>query len=240
MRMRKKKNSSARIERCAQYLVRDPSSIYNDAYAPFSDELRGGRVYLELGCGKGDFICGMAARDPDGVYYAVERIDSIMMFALEKRRAQLESDASLPDNVRFIIGDASRVAEWFAPGTLCAIFLNFSDPWPKKGYYKRRMTYRGFLSEYSKILVPGGELRVKTDNVVLFDFTLEELASSDFDIIRQTRDLHNSEYAVGNIETEYERRFSEAGVPNNAVWAANRRGADSAGEGCAQSSDTQS
>ena len=224
MRMRKKKNSDARIARCAEYLIKDaPSVTASDIYAPFPDEMRGARVYLELGCGKGGFICDMAKSHPENVYYAVERVDSVILFALEKRKAQMESSPELPDNVRFIIGNAADVCEWFPSGSLSGIYLNFSDPWPKKGYYKRRMTYRDFLARYAQVLADGGELRVKTDNVTLFDFTLAELGESPFTVAWQTRDLHGSEYADGNIMTEYERRFAADGVKINALCAVKER-----------------
>ena len=220
MRMRKKKNSDARIERCAEFLVREPVEIKEKGiYMPFPAELSGAPVCLELGCGKGDFVCGMAKAHPDRVFYAVERIDSVMLFALEKRAQQMTDEPELPDNVRFIIGNAALVGEWFPDGSLSEIHLNFSDPWPKKGYYKRRMTYREFLAVYARVLAPGGELHVKTDNTILFDFTLEEIEASPFELVWQTRDLHGSEYAVGNVMTEYERRFTEEGVKINALCA---------------------
>lgn len=81
------------------------------------------------------------------------------------------------------------------------------------------MTYRAFLELYAQVLAPGGELHVKTDNDILFDFTLEELKSAPFELLWQTRDLHSSEYCGGNIETEYERRFIEEGVSINALAA---------------------
>ncbi len=224
MRMRKKKNSDARIEKCERFLIREPETVLSSGiYAPFPKELSGAPVSLELGCGKGSFICEMAVRHPDTVFYAVERIDSVMLFALERRAAQLaDAEAGgtvLPDNVRFIIGNAANADTWFPAGSLSDIYLNFSDPWPKKGYYKRRMTYRDFLSVYARILAPGGRLHVKTDNTVLFDFTLEELGTSPFRLEWQTRDLHGSEFADGNVMTEYEGRFAAEGVKINALLA---------------------
>lgn len=97
------------------------------------------------------------------------------------------------------------------------IYLNFSDPWPKKGYAKRRLTHRDFLALYRTLLVPGGEIRLKTDNTGLFDFTLAEAEEDGWALSRLTRDLHHSEWAEGNIMTEYERNFSSQGVPINAV-----------------------
>ncbi len=220
MRMRKKRNSDSRIEKCAALLVRPPEILMeNGVYAPFPEELMGASVSLELGCGKGDFICGMAKAHPDRLFYAVERIDSVMLFALEKRAALLADEPELPDNVRFIVGNAADAANWFPENSVSDIYLNFSDPWPKKGYYKRRMTYRGFLDVYARVMKNGGELHVKTDNSVLFDFSLEELAESPFSVLWQTRDLHSSQFADGNVMTEYERRFTDMGVPINALCA---------------------
>lgn len=222
MRMRKKKNSQNRIEKCSRLLINRPSEeTFSDIYAPFPEHLRGLPVCLEIGCGKGDFVCGMAKQHPDRLFYAVERISDVMLFALEKRTAQLAEDPSLPDNVRFIIGNAQDAETWFAPDSLSGVYLNFSDPWPKKGYYKRRLTYRGFLSIYSRLLAPGDTLNVKTDNVILFDFTLEELPESPFSLLWHTRDLHASEWGEGNVVTEYERRFTELGTPINALCAVN-------------------
>ncbi len=224
MRMRKKKNSQNRIEKCSRLLINEPQNeTFSDIYAPFPEELRGLPVCLEIGCGKGDFVCGMAKQNPDKLFYAVERISDVMLFALEKRNAQLEEDPTLPDNVRFIIGNAQNAEGWFTPDSLSAIYLNFSDPWPKKGYYKRRLTYRGFLSIYSKLLSDGGTLNVKTDNQVLFNFSLEEIPESPFELLWHTRDLHKSEHNEGNIVTEYETRFTEMGMPINALSARNKK-----------------
>lgn len=222
MRMRKKKNSQNRIEKCASLLIENPSDItFSDIYAPFPEELHSLPVYIEFGCGKGDFVCGMAKKHPDRLFYAVERISDVMLFALEKRSAQMAEDPTLPDNVRFIIGNAQNAEEWFAPDSLSGVYLNFSDPWPKKGYYKRRLTYRGFLDIYSRLTKKGGTLNLKTDNVTLFDFTLEEIPESKYSLTWQTRDLHNSDRADGNIMTEYERRFTEEGICINSLEAAN-------------------
>ena len=97
------------------------------------------------------------------------------------------------------------------------IFLNFSDPWPKKGYAKRRLTHRKYLAVYMNLLKDGGTLRFKTDNVGLFDFSLEEIEAMGLTPEIVTRDLHASEWNEGNIMTEYERNFSEQGVKINML-----------------------
>jgi tRNA (guanine-N7-)-methyltransferase len=128
--------------------------------------------------------------------------------ALEKAMAAKDSR---PDNLRFIIGDARNLTEYFVPHSFDRIYLNFSDPWPKTGYAKRRLTHRGFLELYRSLLIEGGLLILKTDNEGLFDFSLEEFAAMGLTIEWQTRNLHASEAAADNVMTEYERHFSELG-----------------------------
>ena len=113
------------------------------------------------------------------------------------------------DNLRFIIGDAKLLQENIPPESIDCIYLNFSDPWPKAGHAKRRLTHRSFLDIYKKILAKDGLMRFKTDNVGLFDFSLEEFAEYGAQIIWQTRDLHASDKNVDNVMTEYEKNFSD-------------------------------
>ena len=112
---------------------------------------------------------------------------------------------------------AKALPRIFAPGTVDAIFLNFSDPWPKKGYAKRRLTHRKYLAMYMNLLKNGGTLRFKTDNVGLFNFSLEEIEAMGLTPSVVTRDLHASEWNEGNIMTEYERNFSEQGMKINML-----------------------
>ena len=100
------------------------------------------------------------------------------------------------------------------------LYLNFSDPWPKSGHAKRRLTHRGFLEIYRRILKPDGILKLKTDNVGLFDFSLEEFEACGMHILWQTRDLHNTDRQADNVMTEYEKNFSEKGFPICSAWVA--------------------
>ncbi|MBR5601399.1 MAG: tRNA (guanosine(46)-N7)-methyltransferase TrmB, partial [Clostridia bacterium] len=116
-------------------------------------------------------------------------------------------------NLRFIIGNAEHLPEWLPAHSLSCIYLNFSDPWPKSGYKKRRLTHRGFLEKYRELLVPGGMLKFKTDNHDLFFFSLEEFEACGLEIVWKTEDLHASELAASNVMTEYEANFSSKGMP---------------------------
>ena len=199
MRMRRKKNGDARREACAEYILKDKSEI---------DEMRkAGKLpcRLEIGCGKGDFAVCASQKYQSEPYIAMELISDVALCALEKAKA------AGCENLKFIIGNAKNLGQWFEPGDIKVLYLNFSDPWPKKGHTKRRLTYRGFLEIYRSLLSPDGMICFKTDNQALFDFSLEEFEAAGFALSELTRDLHNSPYNSDNIETEYERNFSAKG-----------------------------
>jgi tRNA (guanine-N7-)-methyltransferase len=207
MRARKKKNCEARVNACSDLLISEPSQM-NDYKEKLPAE-------IEIGCGKGGFVCELAKRNPDKFYFAVELVTDVLVTALERAK-----DEEIT-NVRFLNVNALRLPEFFAEGEISKIYLNFSDPWPKSRHDKRRLTYREFLKTYKKFLAKGGLLVMKTDNDNLFDFTLEELSEADFRLDVLSRDLHNSEYNEGNIMTEYEKNFSEKGVPIKYLRATN-------------------
>ena len=211
MRMRKKKHGEERLAACSPLLCERPETPFADPAAIFG---RDTDVYLEIGCGKGDFAVGMAAAHPDVSFIAMEKVSDVLVLAAEKAGRAADTR---PDNLRFIRGDARDLAAWFAPASLAGIYLNFSDPWPKAGHAKRRLTHRTFLESYISLVKPGGILALKTDNVGLFDFTLEELAALGLEPFFVTRDLHASSEAEGNVMTEYERNFSSQGMPIHAL-----------------------
>lgn len=211
MRMRKKKHGEERLAACDALLLTPPAEPIADPAAIFA---RDAGVYLEIGCGKGDFACGMAAAHPECSFIAMEKVSDVLVLAAEKA---IRLADTRPDNLRFIRGDARDLAAWFAPDTLSGIYLNFSDPWPKAGHAKRRLTYRGFLSVYFSLLKAGGTFALKTDNASLFAFTQEELAALGQTPEFITEDLHASSAAVGNVMTEYERNFSSQGMPIYAL-----------------------
>ncbi len=208
MRMRKKKNGAARLQACAPMMRPCPDTPIATAEVDFG---RDAPLHLEIGCGKGGFACAMAARHPEACFYALERVSDVMVLAAEKAMRQREERPA--DNLRFILAGAGDLMQYFAPASLDVIYLNFSDPWPKKGYAKRRLTHRAFLQVYFQLLKPGGQLRFKTDNTGLFDFTLEELEALGLSPVFVTRDLHHTPENAENVMTEYEKNFSEQGMP---------------------------
>ena len=209
MRMRKKKHGEERLLQCTEYLYNhEGEPLRNPSLDVFERELP---VYLEIGAGKGGFAVGMKKQYPDTAYFAMERVTDCVVLAAE--RAKKENTEGL----RFIIDTADNLTKIFAKGSVDAIFLNFSDPWSKKGYAKRRLTHARYLAVYMNLLKDGGKLCFKTDNVGLFDFSLEQLEEVGLTTAKLTRDLHASEWNEGNVVTEYEAAFSSQGVKINML-----------------------
>ena len=218
MRMRKKKNGAARLDACSELLL---GNIDSPMSAPAEVlGMAGAEVFLEIGAGKGGFAVKMAQRHANTAYFAMERVTDCVVLAAEKAKM---AEPKI-ENLRFITDTADNLTRLFAPGTVDRIFLNFSDPWSKKGYAKRRLTHRRYLAVYFNLLRDGGKITFKTDNVGLFDFTLLEFA--DIGIVPDfvTRDLHRSVRADGNVMTEYETAFSEQGMSINMVEATKPQG----------------
>ena len=187
-------------------------------------------IHIEIGMGKGQFILNLAKANPQINYIGIEKHSSVMLRALEKRDlAEIQQNANLEwesaetvakaqeqqiKNLRFICIDAENLKELFGKDEVEKIYLNFSDPWPKARHEKRRLTSKEFLRRYEKIMVADGLLEFKTDNVPLFDFSLEALEGAGWTLVKATYDLHgDAEMSKGNIMTEYEEKFSAMGKP---------------------------
>lgn len=203
MRMRKKKNGESRLSACERFLATDEK---------IKASLTSGEpIYLEIGAGKGGFATGMCRANPDVHYYAMERVTDCVVLATERAKA-LFDEFSECKNLNFIIDTADNLTRIFPKESIDGIFLNFSDPWSKKGYAKRRLTHRRYLAVYFNLLKAGATLRFKTDNTELFDFSLEEISAMGLAPEKLTYDLHESVYNEGNVVTEYEAAFCAQGV----------------------------
>ena len=160
-------------------------------------------IYLEIGSGKGAFLYGMAKKFPDTDFIGIEKNVTCAGYTLKKL---VEGEIS---NAKLYFGDGADAIKLIKDNSVKCLFLNFSDPWPKKRHNKRRLTHDNFLSEYKRILMDDGEIIFKTDNVDLFAFSLEKFTELGFNLISIDHDYD------GNIEfdmmTEYEQSFREKG-----------------------------
>lgn len=201
MRIRKKAWTEEEIKN-NMHIIQNPKEFKGRWYEYFGNT---NPVFIEIGCGKGRFIFQNAVLYPEVNFIGIERQSTIMAIAARKIQGDLK-------NIALINGDAEGLEEFFKKGEVKRIYLNFSDPWPKKKWYKRRLTYRGFLQKYKELFEDYGEVFFKTDNSGLFEFSLNEFCADDWKLSNISLDLHKSDFE-GNIMTEYEEKFSSQGMP---------------------------
>lgn len=170
-------------------------------------------LYLEIGCGKGQFITNLSKLHPDNNYIGIEQYESVLYLALEK------AEEISPSNLKFLCVHAEYLTDYFENEEVNGIYLNFSDPWPKKRHAKRRLTSPRFLDIYKRILKSHAIIELKTDNDDLYAFSLETISDSpDFLLLQFTDDLYNNPSMInGNISTEYEDKFTERGKNINKI-----------------------
>ena len=206
MRLRNVKNATEILNDSA-YFVKEPSGIKGKWNEEFGDDQP---IMLEIGMGKGDFLIGIAEAHPEWNFIGIEKYESVLVRAVQKL------DELELKNVRVINIDAIDVHNIF-DAEIDTIYLNFSDPWPKKRHYKRRLTYRDFLIEYDKIFKDNSKVEMKTDNDSLFESTLISLNDYGYKFDEVILDLWSTDKP--NVKTEYEIKFSSKGYKIKYVRA---------------------
>ena len=201
MRVRNRPGAAEMLAAHPNFVISDPTLWKGKWNELFENDHP---IHIEIGMGKGQFITGMAKAHPEINYIGVEMQVSVVSIALDKLIEQ-----PLP-NLKLLHVDGSALTEYFADSEVDQIYLNFSDPWPKKRHEKRRLTYKTFLAVDEQILRPNGEIHFKTDNQGLFEYSLAGFSQYGMILKQVWLDLHQSQFE-GNIMTEYEEKFSSKG-----------------------------
>jgi tRNA (guanine-N7-)-methyltransferase len=207
MRLRKKWWARPELESC-NFVITNPKEYKGKWKEEFKNN---NEIYLELGCGRGQFISRNAASHPDINFIGIDIKDEVLVYAKRKVEEAIKEQNKEVTNVRLIPMEIAFIEEVFDRDEISRIYLNFSTPWPKKRHNKRRLTYPVFLERYKKFLKPGSEIWLKTDNREFFDDSQEYFKESGFSIEYITYDLHNSDFKE-NIPTEYEEKFASQGM----------------------------
>ncbi|MBC1425407.1 tRNA (guanosine(46)-N7)-methyltransferase TrmB [Listeria seeligeri] len=203
MRVKHKPWAKDRLQEFPAIYIENPEELKGKWQEVFGNN---NPIHIEIGSGKGQFVSGMAKANPNINYIGIEMIESVLVSALDKA---IEADVP---NLRLVARDAKLLEECFEKGEIAQIYLNFSDPWPKKRHTKRRLTNPTFLTIYERLLPEAGEIHFKTDNRSLFEYSLVAFSEYNMLLTFVSLDLHNSDYE-GNIKTEYEEKFSAKGFP---------------------------
>lgn len=209
MRVRKRSGAEELLATHPQFVVDEPQVWQGRWQERFGNNQP---IHIEIGMGKGQFINQMAQAHPEINYIGIDMQVSVVSFALDKLIAEPVS------NLQLLHVDGSELTNYFAENEVDQIYLNFSDPWPKKRHEKRRLTYQSFLAVDEAILRPNGEIHFKTDNQGLFEYSLSSFSKYGMILEQVWLDLHHSSYE-GNIMTEYEEKFSKKGQPIYRVEA---------------------
>lgn len=200
MRLRKVKNAQNIINE-SQYIIKEPENYKGNYKEIFRND---NPIHIEVGMGKGDFIIENALKNPNINFIGIEKFDSVMVRAVQK----LE-EYNIP-NLKLIKIDALDIDNIFDKEISC-LYLNFSDPWPKKRHTNRRLTSEAFLSKYDLIFKDIDRIVMKTDNRHLFEYSIKSFTDYGYKINDISLDLHSDD-KLDNIETEYEKKFVSRGM----------------------------
>ncbi|MBQ3020959.1 MAG: tRNA (guanosine(46)-N7)-methyltransferase TrmB [Bacilli bacterium] len=206
MRLRNVKNAINIVENC-NYVINNPEE-YLGKYKEIFDN--NNPIHIEIGMGKGDFIIGMAKKYPNINFIGIEKYESVMVRAIEKLAGEELT------NLKLIRLDAININKIFNK-EIDTLYLNFSDPWPKKRHAKRRLTSEVFLNLYENIFKNKPHIVQKTDNILLFAYSIESLSKHGYILDRVSMDLANED--IDNVITEYENKFMKNGIKINYLNA---------------------
>ena len=217
MRMRFKPYARPELMAC-DFHAHDPFHSAGQWHARFARPDQ--PLMLELGCGKGGFLSQLAAAHPENNYMGFDITDKVLILAKRKIEAAYAAAGRPIDNVCILSADIERIGNVLsAEDVVSRIYINFCNPWSKNASsHKHRLTHPRQLIQYRDFLVDGGEIYFKTDDEELFDDSLRYFPASGYEILWQTRDLHENEPAW-NIRTEHEGMFTEQGIPIKALIA---------------------
>ena len=203
--MRKKKWADPYLEEHPEYALKEPDKNAGK----WHDVLPGSRLHVEIGTGKGDYLSHMSQMYPDEIWIGIEREHNVAAVACRKVLEQENPDIH---NKRMIVGNAEEIENWFAPGEIDVIHLNFSDPWPKRATHKKRLSSSRFLEMYRRLLSTEGEIRMKTDNKGLFEDSVLYFLQGGFTLTEISVDYRREAHEEDAV-TEYEAKFMELGQP---------------------------
>lgn len=206
MRLKNIKGANEKVSN-GKYIINNPKEHIGNWNKLFGNN---NPIHIEIGMGKGKFIVENALTNPNINYIGIEMFDSVILRAVEKT-----NDLEL-NNLYLIRIDATLIEEIFDK-EIDLIYLNFSDPWPKDRHAKRRLTSPRFLARYDKIFKESPKIIQKTDNLSLFEYSLESLKEYGYNIDYVTYDLHKDKENI--ITTEYEDKFSSQGIKINYLEA---------------------
>ena len=205
MRIRNIPGIEDKIEEIGQDAFIKDGTIYKGRWKEYFNNDQ--PIYIEIGSGKGRFITTLSRENPEINYLAIEKVEEVLYKVVVKLEKMREEE--IPFHLGLLLLDGKWLDDIFSVGEIDRIYLNFSDPWPKKKHHKRRLTSKDFLKIYKQILKVDGELHLKTDNPILFEYSLNTLSEDGW----QLHDVSLDYDGKKDVMTEYEEKFRGKGHP---------------------------
>lgn len=202
MRMRKKNWAEPFLQEHPEFVIVDPTKLRGQ----WKNHLNAEELHVEIGCGKGDYFIEMSNKSIDQAWIGIEKDRNVAAIAAKKGCDNPKSNRCM------IAQDADSIEQWFSLNEIDVLHLNFSDPWPKTGYKKRRLSHKRFLDMYSRLLSKEGKVIMKTDNQGLFEFSVIEFTDNNWKIDEISVDFRRENHDEDTI-TEYESKFMSFGQP---------------------------
>lgn len=209
MRLRGRKGIREALEAQPDLIILNPEAYKGKWREVFGNDKP---IHVELGMGKGRFISQLSSLNPDTNYIGVDMYDELLRRAAEKAQLSREENGGTLANLKLALFNIEKIEHIFDTDELERIYLNFSDPWPKKRHARRRLTHSGFVRKYIEVLNDLGEIHFKTDSRSLFEFSLNSFADMGLQMRNISLDLHAEGARTDLVMTEYETKFYEKGV----------------------------
>lgn len=214
MRLRGRKGIREALEEQPELVILEPKQ-YKGHWAEFFGNTN--PIHVELGMGKGKFISELSLKHPHMNFIGIDMYDELLRRASEKARDIREAEEAGAGeklmNLALVLVNIENIEDVFEESEIERIYLNFSDPWPKKRHAKRRLTHSHFLQKYSRILNERGQIHFKTDSRSLFEFSLNSFSDMGLRMRDISLHLHESGIRKDMVQTEYELKFFEKGMP---------------------------
>ncbi len=162
---------------------------------------------LELGCGQADYTINMGLLYPHKNFIGIDRKPNRIW------NASKNADKLKLKNVVFLIAYIEHLADIFPGSSVEEIWITFPDPYPRRSSMKKRLTHPRFLDIYKKILISDGIVNLKTDDTLLYDYTLEVIMKNNLRLLKETNDLYSNTNLSDEekILTKYEKQHIEEG-----------------------------
>lgn len=202
MRLKNVKGAKEQIE-SSDYIILDYEKYTGNFNKIFNND---NPLHIEIGMGKGDFIINMAKKYPNINFIGIEKFDSVIVRAVQKL-----NNEELLGNLKLIRMDALNIDK-IMHKEVDTIYLNFSDPWPKKRHERRRLSSFDFLKKYDNVFRNQKHIIMKTDNRKLFEYSIKSFTDYGYNINDISLNLYDDDI-LDNVPTEYEIKFHNKGMP---------------------------